>query len=435
MGKDDLKSFQNSLQYAKKLDKNDPLRKFKAAFYQPKIKGKTPVYFCGNSLGLQPKKAKGYIEQEVKDWARLAVEGHFSATHPWAEYHKMFSKPLSKLAGAKPEEVAAMNTLSVNLHMLFASFYQPQGERTKIITVKGNFSSDRYIILSQIKWHGLDVNSNLIEVPPRDGQQLVDEDDLIAAIEEHRTSVTLVFLDGVNYYTGQVFDMHRIASAAHKAGAKVGFDLAHAIGNVPLKLHDWNVDFAAWCSYKYLNSGPGAVGGIFVHEKYAKDKDLVRLAGWWGNDESDRFMMKPEFNPSEGAAGWHVSNAPIMNMAAHKASLEVFEEAGVKNLFQKGRMLTSYLEYLINQKCREVKKSKYNIKIITPSEAERRGAQLSIHVEENGKELFKYLVKHGFLIDFRNPSVVRVTPVPLYNSFEEVYLFADRLSKVAALTL
>jgi kynureninase len=425
--------FHNSPEYAGMLDKADPLKEYRDHFHIPRLNGKEAIYLCGNSLGLQPKTVQNIVQQELQDWASMAVEGHVKARNPWVSYHKMFRAPLAALAGAYPHEVVAMNSLTANLHAMLSIFYRPGKGRFKIITEAGSFSSDLYALRSQVQLHGLDPDECIIEVGARTEEYLLHEEDILKTIHAHGPELSLVFLGGVNYYTGQAFDMKNIARAAHKAGAFVGFDLAHAIGNIPLNLHIWEVDFAVWCSYKYLNSGPGGVGGLYIHENYGRNKKLPRLAGWWGNREEDRFLMGKNFNPADGAEGFQLSNAPVLSMAAHKAALDIFDQAGIKNIVKKGRQLTSFLEYLITSQCTvtsgEEEDAFYEIKIITPSSEEARGSQLSILIMNNGKQLFESLLKEGFIVDWRSPSVIRVSPVPLYNTFEEVYKFSRLLAE------
>ncbi len=415
-----------TFEYAKYLDEKDELKEFRRKFYMPVLKGSPAIYFCGNSLGLQPVRTKEFFDTELEDWATLGVEGHFQGRNPWLHFHKLFSSSLAKITGSKISEVVAMNSLTTNLHLLLTTFYRPTSKRYKIITEAGSFSSDLYALHSQVKLHGRNPKKTIIELKPRKGEYTLRTEDIIKQIERNKGSLALVMMGGVNYYTGQAFDMALISKAAHKAGAKVGFDLAHAIGNIPLDLHKWNVDFAVWCTYKYLNSGPGAVAGAFIHEKHAKNKNLPRLAGWWGQDEKDRFLMKSTFRPTPTAEGWQLSNAPVFNMLAHKASLEIFDEAGMKTLVKKSRLMTTFIEDLIKTKCK--KDGGYKIKIITPGSIDERGCQLSILVQKKGEELFQKITDAGFVVDWRSPNVIRVAPVPLYNTFEEVYSFAEFLS-------
>ena len=414
-------SFENTLEYALQLDKNDPLKGFREQFFIPLINRKESIYFTGNSLGLQPKTTQEYILNELEDWANFGVEGHFHATNPWLSYHEIFPQQLSKIIGSKTDEVIVMNQLTVNLHLLMTTFYRPTNERNKIICEAKAFPSDQYALESQVKLHGLIPDETIIEIGPRAGEYEIRNEDILAAIKEHGSTTAVVMFGGVNYYSGQVFDMETICKAAHNAGAYCGFDLAHAAGNIELKLHDWGVDFACWCSYKYLNSGPGGVAGAFIHEKHISNKDLPRLAGWWGHDKTNRFKMEKGFNPIPTAEGWQLSNAPVLSMAAHKASLDIFEDAGMENLIQKGKMLSDYLLFILNEI--NTRLPKKIIEIITPKN--NKGCQISILMLENGKELFDELKQQGVIADWREPNVIRVAPVPLYNSFEEVFRFGE----------
>lgn len=408
--------------FARKLDEQDALKFFREKFYIPKQSGGEDVlYFTGNSLGLQPKSTRNFIEQELSDWEKLGVEGHFHAMRPWMPYHEFVAGQLASIVGARSVEVVAMNSLTVNLHLLMVSFYRPTRERYKIVIESGAFPSDQYAVQSQIKFHGFEVENSLIELAPRDGETLLRLEDIERTIAENASSIALILLGGVNYYTGQAYDMRRITEIGHKAGATVGFDLAHAAGNIELHLHDWNADFAAWCSYKYLNSGPGGIAGVFVHERHAENFDLPRFAGWWGHDKETRFLMESKFAPMRGAEGWQLSNPPIFQLAALKASLDVFEEAGMKNLFEKSRKLTGYMEFLLG----EIKDER--ISVITPANPSERGCQLSIRVRNSDKRLFQALSEKGVVADWREPDVIRVAPVPLYNSFSDVYKFAEIL--------
>jgi kynureninase len=421
-------NFENSRNFARQLDKADPLKSFRHQFHLPKVNGKTALYFCGNSLGLQPKATKSFILEELTDWAAQGVEGHFHATRPWLYYHTFSKRILAKLVGAKPIEVVAMNQLTVNLHLMMTSFYQPSTTRYKIITEAGAFPSDQYAFESQLKLHNINPDSGLIELKPRPGEYLLRTDDILNTIEEHRDELALVMMSAVQYYSGQFFDLKAITAAGHRAGANVGFDLAHAIGNVPLSLHEHEVDFAVWCSYKYLNSGPGGVAGAFVHEQHAGNVELKRLAGWWGHHEKERFLMKKGFIPMPGVDGWQLSNFPVLSGAAHLASLQQFDEAGIKNLRRKSILLTGYLEYLLNK----IDPNTDLFTLITNSNVEERGCQLSILMKKNGKKVFNAITQHGVIADWRESNlqagkegVIRVAPVPLYNTFEEVYQFAE----------
>lgn len=417
--------------FAKQLDQEDVLAPFRNEFLYPKI-GKKTTYFCGHSLGLQAKKAKTYMLEELKDWGNLAVEGHWKATNPWLTYHQAFAKPLSVLAGAYPDEVVAMNSLTANLHFMFASFYRPAGKKIKIITEAWNFPSDRYALESLVKLHGYDPKKTIIELKPAKNAYELSTEEICACIKKHTGTVALVFLNGVNYYSGQAFDMAQITKSARIAGAFVGFDLAHAIGNINLQLHDWKVDFAVWCSYKYLNGGPGAVGGAFIHQKHGHDKNTPRLAGWWGHDQNSRFNLEGGFKPISGAAGFQVSNAPILNMVGLKASLEVFMDAGWNNISNKRKTLFEYMVFLIHTLCSSDQKKQFEFQLITPMANNAHGCMLSIRVSKNkGKELFNLLFKKGFILDWREPDVIRITPIPLYNSYQEIYSLVLELSKHA----
>ncbi|MBS1557353.1 MAG: kynureninase [Bacteroidetes bacterium] len=413
--------FQSSLSFAKKLDRQDPLRSFRSKFLFPKMNNRTAIYFTGNSLGLQPKATKKNVDEELSDWAKLGVEGHLHSRRPWLYYHKFSKKSLAKLVGAKPGEVVAMNQLTVNLHLMMASFYRPTEKRYKIITEAGAFSSDQYAVESQIKFHGLNPAHTLIELSPRPGENTLHTEDILRSITENKNEIALVIFGGVQYYTGQFFEIRKITQAAHQAGAMAGFDLAHAVGNVPLQLHKDEVDFAVWCGYKYLNSGPGGLAGVFVHEKYAADSTLARLAGWWGHTEKERFQMKKGFRPMPGADGWQLSNFPILSGAAQLASLKIFEEAGMPALRKKSLQLTGYLEYLL----KSIPHFENHFSIITPSNPQARGCQLSLLMKKNGKKIFDRLTQAGVIADWREPGVIRVAPVPLYNTFEEVFMFAE----------
>lgn len=413
--------YENSLSFARELDEQDPLKAYRNRFHIPQVNGKDSYYFTGNSLGLQPKSVRDYVETELKGWETLGVEGHFEAhSKPWAAYHKFSKEALAKLVGAQPLEVVSMNSLTVNLHLLMVSFYRPTESRYKIICEAGAFPSDQYMFESQLKFHGLDPDEALIELAPREGEQTLRSEDILKAIADCGNQLALVLMGGVQYYTGQLFDMQAITAAGHQAGALVGFDLAHAFGNVPLQLHEWEVDFATWCSYKYLNSGPGNVSGIFVHERFARDESLNRFAGWWGHNESERFLMKKGFQAMPGADGWQLSNVNVLSTAAHLASLEIFHEVGMEALRAKSLQLTGYMEFLIDQLSGE----EQIFEIITPSDPASRGCQLSIFCHKKGKALFKALTREGVIADWREPNVIRVAPVPLYNTFEDVFHFA-----------
>lgn len=416
--------FEPTLEFARSKDDMDILFSYRERFHFPQYKGKQSIYLCGNSLGLMPKSTSFLFEKELADWARYGVEGHFHATNPWLSYAAQFSKMLSKIVGAKEQEVMAMNTLTVNLHLLLISFYRPTKERYKIIMEAGAFPSDQYAIETQVRMHGFDPKDAIIEIAPNEGEYCLDDEAILKAIEDAGDSLACVMIGGVNYYTGQFYNLKDITAKAHEVGAIAGFDLAHAIGNLPLSLHEWNVDFACWCSYKYLNSGPGGVGGIFVHEKWGNNPDTFRLAGWWGNEESSRFEMKKGFVPAQGAASWQMSNAPVMNMVGHKAALDIFERTSMKILREKSLELSSYLYFLL----KEIKHLSFTI--ITPEEPERRGAQISMLFHKNGKAIFQELTEHGVIADWREPNVIRIAPVPLYNSFEDVFHFYELLNNI-----
>ncbi len=417
--------FENTLAFSQSLDLQDSLRSYRDKFYFPQHNGREVVYFTGNSLGLQPKTTQSYIQQELDDWAKFGVEGHFLAKNPWMPYHEFLTEPMANLIGAKNEEVVMMNQLTVNLHLLMVSFYTPTPDRYKILCEAKAFPSDQYALQSQLQHHGLTNRDALIEIAPREGEYHIRHEDIYAAIEQHKDTLALIMIGGVNYFTGQVFDMKAIAEAGHKAGAIVGFDLAHAAGNLELHLHDWDVDFAAWCSYKYLNSGPGSVAGAFVHQKHLKRKDLMQFAGWWGHEKETRFLMDSTFVPMQTAERWQLSNAPVFSMAACRASLAIFNEVGMKKLNEKSKQLTAYLEFIIE--C--INKEKNNVlQIITPKE--NRGCQISIVANGYGKALYQKLMEHGVIPDWREPNVIRCAPVPLYNSFEDVYRFGEILKAV-----
>lgn len=416
-------AYKNTPEYARFLDEQDPLRDFREKFYIPIINGKEAIYFTGNSLGLQPKSTQDYVLNELEDWANYGVEGHFHARHPWVSYHEMFPPLLADIVGAKETEVVVMNQLTVNLHLLMASFYRPNGRKKKIICEAKAFPSDQYALQSQVLLHGLDPKECIIEVMPREGKHHIEEADIIHCIRANSDELALVMFGGVNYYSGQVFDMKAITREAHAAGAYCGFDLAHAVGNVPLSLHEWGVDFACWCSYKYLNSGPGGVAGAYIHEKHTSNRELPRMAGWWGHNKENRFQMGPDFDPIPTAEGWQLSNAPVLSMAAHKAALDVFAEAGMDRVFEKAKQLSEYLFYVLNDiNSHQAEKV---IEIITPSAAASHGCQVSMLMLKDGKAIFNELMKKGVIADWREPNVIRIAPVPLYNRFEDVYRFGE----------
>jgi kynureninase len=399
----------------------DSLRAFRERFHIPKMaNGSDCVYLCGHSLGLQPKSAREYVEQELEDWAQLGVEGHFQARNPWMPYHEILSAPISRLVGALPIEVVGMNSLTVNLHLMMVSFYRPTSKKNKILIESNAFPSDQYAVKSQIQYHGYDPGESLIELKPRSGETSIRTEDIEERIACDGDKIALVMLGGVNYYSGQAFDFCRITEAGHAKGCIVGFDMAHAAGNLPLKLHDWDIDFAVWCSYKYLNAGPGAIAGCFVHERHARESHLPRFAGWWGHDKENRFRMPPDFAAIPGAEGWQLSNPSILSAAALRASLDIFDEATMQRLRGKSEQLTGYLEFLLGQSWSK------NFSIITPRDSSHRGAQLSLRLSENGRAVCDALAKEGIICDWREPDIMRVAPVPLYNTFSDVHTFAEK---------
>ena len=438
--------FEPTLEFAQQKDREDELHSFRSRFFIPAAPApshsapvpspaasRESIYFCGNSLGLQPRQAADFIRQELEDWQQLAIGGYLHARNPWLTYAQPLRQPLARMLGCLEPEVTVMNALTVNLHLLLLSFYRPNAQhshsvpsparphstRYKIIMEAGAFPSDQYAVETQVRWHGYDPDDAIIEIAPREGEKVLREEDILQSIDQHKDQLALVLFGGINYYTGQLFDISAITTAAHKAGALAGFDLAHVTGNIPLKLHDWNVDFAVWCSYKYLNGGPGAVGGAYLHERHARNKDMIRLGGWWGNEESTRFRMEKGFIPKPNAEGWAMSTAQVFNMVCLKASLALFEEAGIDRLRTKSILLTSYLHFLLQT----LDNNKLNFSIITPLEPHRRGAQLSLYFEEHGKEIHRQMTDAGIIVDYREPGVIRVAPAPLYNSFEEVFRF------------
>ncbi len=419
-------SFENSSGFAKKCDKMDTLKSYRDKFYIPFGENKEEVlYFCGNSLGLQPKTAREYVEQEMKDWQMLGIDGVEKAKNPWIPYHEFLAKQTTEIVGAKETEVVNMNSLSVNLHLMMASFYTPTKERNKILIEKNAFPSDQYAVRSQIRFHGYDPKESLIEVAPKEGDNYIKRNDLLDIIDERGNEIALIMLAGVNYYSGQVFDMKTVAELGHKRGCRVGFDLAHAAGNVLMNMHDWNADFAVWCNYKYLNGGPGAIGGAYVHERFHTDRKIPKLEGWWGNNKKVRFLMKPEFEPINTVESWQLSNPPIFQLASLKASLDIFHEAGIKNLRTKSEKLTGFLDFLIKENI-----SSDKIKVITPEDPIQRGCQLSLSIKNNGRKLYEDLNKNNVICDWREPDVVRLAPVPLYNSFEDVFNVVEILKKL-----
>lgn len=416
-------NYQYTEAFAREMDARDPLSHFRSRFHFPNVNGKEAIYFCGNSLGLQPRSVRDHLERELNNWADLAVDGHFHGEDAWFHARKKSKPALAEILGAHEHEVVAMNNLSVNLHLLMVSFYRPTGSRYKIIVEAGAFPSDQYMLESQIKFHGLDPADTLIELVPREGEHTLQTEDIVEEILKHGDTLALVNMAGLQYYSGQLFDMKTITAAAHSVGALAGFDLAHAAGNAVLKLHEWDVDFATWCSYKYLNSGPGNISGIFVHERFAERPDIPRFAGWWGHDEGERFRMEKGFVPMFGVDGWQLANTNILALAAHQASLDIFQEAGIENLRNKSEKLTGYLEYLI----REISGQSGILEIITPNNPAERGCQLSLLIHRGGKAVFDEWYQHGVVGDWRSPNVIRLAPTPLYNSFLDVFRFAKIL--------
>lgn len=412
--------------FAQELDARDPLAHFRERFHIPVMAdGRDHLYFCGNSLGLQPKTVRAFVEQELSDWEKLGVEGHLHARNPWLPYHEFLTDAMAHVVGAQPNEVVTMNSLTVNLHLLLVSFYRPTGTRHKIIIEADAFPSDRYAVISQIQYHGFDPRTSLIELRSKSGHPVIPTEEILEVIAREGDSVALVMLGGVNYYSGQAFEMAKITQAGHAVGAKVGFDLAHAAGNLRLQLHDWGPDFACWCGYKYLNSGPGGLSGIFIHDRHAMDFSIPRFAGWWGHNKGTRFKMPPYFEPLPGAEGWQLSNPPILALAALRASLEIFEEAGMEALCTKSEELTGYLEWLIHQK-----NTNDNIRIITPSDPAQRGCQLSLQTLSDGRDIFDRLTAAGVIADWREPDVIRIAPVPLYNRYVDAWDFVEVLTGI-----
>ncbi|MEM8510416.1 MAG: kynureninase [Bacteroidota bacterium] len=415
------KPFKNTREFALEMDTNDPLGTYRNQFNYPKVNDKEVIYFTGNSLGLQPKCAENYVTEVMVDWAKLAVEGHFYAEKPWWDYHERLAKPLAKVVGAAPEEVTVMNTLTVNLHLLMVSFYRPTKQRFKILCEEKAFPSDQYMLNSQVKFHGLEPETTIVEVQKRKGEHFWRTEDIIAKINELGEELALVMMGGVNYYNGQVLDMQAITAAAKAQGAYVGWDLAHAAGNVALRLSDWEVDFAAWCSYKYMNSGPGSASGVFINKKYHGLNDIPRFEGWWGTKKETRFLMEPDFDPIPTADAWQLSNPPVLAVAPYLAALGLFEEVGMSALLEKQKLLTSYLEFVLKEIDKQVEST---FEIITP---EDRGCQLSVFIHGKGRELFEYLMKEGVVVDWREPNVIRLAPAPFYCSFQDMFRFGQIL--------
>ncbi|HEX2900662.1 MAG TPA: kynureninase [Bacteroidia bacterium] len=419
-------SFRLDRAFAQELDAHDPLAAFRDRFHIPKqADGRDHLYMCGNSLGLQPKSVRAFVEQELSDWEKLGVEGHIHARNPWLPYHEFLTASMAKVVGGQQDEVVVMNSLTVNLHLLMVSFYRPTATRHKIIIEADAFPSDRYAVISQLQFHGFDPKTSLVELRSKSGHPVIPTEEILEVIAREGDSVALVMLGGVNYYSGQAFEMEKITRAGHAVGAKVGFDLAHGAGNLLLKLHEWGPDFACWCGYKYLNSGPGGLSGVFIHNRHATDASIPRFAGWWGHNKANRFKMPPYFEPLPGAEGWQLSNPPILALAALRASLEIFEEAGMAALRAKSEQLTAYLEWLIHQK-----NTNSNIRIITPSDPAQRGCQLSLQTLSNGRAIFDRLTAAGVIADWREPDVIRIAPVPLYNRFADAWDFVDLLTQV-----
>ena len=410
-------------EFAHKMDQDDPLRDFRNKFYIPEKNGKQVIYFCGNSLGLQPRSVSDYLSKDLEKWAKKGVDGHFEGDVPWIDARKPSKAQLANLLGASELEVVAMNSLSVNLHLLMVSFYRPKGKKYKILTEAGAFPSDQYILESQVKYHGFSPDKAIIEAKPRPNEHVLRTEDILELIRSHKDDLALIMFSGVQYYTGQLFDMNAISKEAKANNIIVGFDLAHTVGNIPLQLHDWGVDFATWCSYKYLNSGPGNVSGIFVHQKHSNDNQLPRFAGWWGHNEEERFKMEKGFKHMQGADGWLVSNDNVLGLAAHQASLDLFAKAGIENLRRKSQLLTSYLEFAI----RETISDTNSLEIITPLKPTDRGCQLSLLIHNKGKRVFDSWIEKGVVADWRNPNVIRLAPTPMYNSFQDVYEFSQIL--------
>ena len=418
--------FQNTPGFAQQLDALDALAHYRSRFHFPTFRDGHFLYFTGNSLGLQPLGIKEALATELEDWARFGVEGHLLGRNPWYSYHERFTPAAAQLVGALHQEVVVMNQLTVNLHLLLISFYQPSGKRRKILFEHKPFPSDQYAFESQARLHGFKPSEVLVEMQPRAGEYTLRHEDILQKIEELGDELALVCFGGVNYFTGQLFSMQSITAQAHKVGAIAGFDLAHAAGNVPLALHDWNVDFACWCTYKYLNSGPGSVGGVFIHERHVKNPELLRLAGWWGHNKETRFEMQPGFEPMKTAEAWQLSNAPIFSMAVHKVALDMFSEVGMEALRKKSLELTAYLAFVLGE---VEKKTGQRLEIITPSNPHQRGCQLSVVVHGSNHQLVKDLYHEGVMVDWREPNVIRVAPVPLYNSFQDVHSFGEILTK------
>ena len=420
--------FENTIAFAKQLDEQDSIKHFRDKFFIPQHNGKDAIYFTGNSLGLQPKNTIDELQNVLDAWSSLAVEGHFKGRTPWMHYHDSLTAPLSKIVGCLPNEIVVMNQLTVNLHLLMVSFYRPTKQRYKIICEAKAFPSDQYAFQSQVRFHNFNPDDAIIEINPREGEHTLRTEDIISVIQQHANEVALVLFSGINYYTGQYFNLKAITQAAHDAGAYAGFDLAHAAGNVELSLHKWNVDFAVWCTYKYLNSGPGAVSGAYIHEQFATDKNFPRFAGWWGNNKQTRFKMEKEFDAITTAEGWQLSTPPALLLAAHKAALKIFDEAGIENLHTKRKTLTAYLHFILNNI--NQKNNDKVIEVLTPENEEERGCQVSMLMHKNGKKIFNTLSDEGVIADWREPNVIRVAPVPLYNTYEDVWWFGNIIENI-----
>ena len=421
-------NFENTIEFAKKLDVNDPLKNFRDRFIIPSINGKEQIYFLGNSLGLQSRNVKGEMNKILDQWARFGVEGFFMGEDRWLDYHDQLTKPLSKIVGAKPNEITVMNQLTVNLHLMMVSFYRPQGKRNKILCEAKAFPSDQYMLETHLRYHGLDPREVLIEIGPREGEHLIRHEDILDAIDKYQDELALVLFGGINYYTGQVFDIRAITEAVHAVGAVAGFDLAHAAGNISLQLHNWDVDFSCWCNYKYLNSGPGAMGGVFIHEKFHRDRSIKRFGGWWGYDKDTRFKMEKGFKPILTAEGWQLSTPSVLLYASHKAALQIFEEAGWDNLQSRQRSLNNYLWFVLEELNRSSDEDV--VEFITPKDKGVISCQVSMLMLSRGKEIFEELGARGVMLDWREPNVIRIAPVPLYNTFEEVWRFGNIIGSI-----
>ena len=413
-------NYEASIEFAKQMDNEDPIRSYRDRFHFPQFNGDDILYFGGNSLGLMPKTSKAAVNEELDVWKKLGVTGQHDR---WEAYHEHLTESTARLVGAKPSEVVVMNALTVNLHVLLVSFYQPTPKRNKIVIEKGAFPSDQYAVESQIRFHGFDPKDALIELTPREGEKCLRTDDILITLKENGDSIATILIGGVNYYTGQAFEMEKITKVGHEIGAYVGFDLAHGAGNLLLNLHDWDVDFAAWCTYKYICAGPGSPGGVFIHERHGS-WDGPRFAGWWGHDKETRFNMGPNFIPITGAEGWQISNAPVLSMACLRSSMSIFDEAGMPAIRKKSEMLTGYLEFLI-------KTIHDKIEVITPLDPHERGNQLSLVMNEHGKDIFNKLGEKGVVCDWREPDVIRIAPSPLYNSYTDIYCFFEILKSLA----